>query len=53
LLLLVQPVSRNRWRALPTAIIVIGAIALGAATARADAPPPAHSAAASTSAAIR
>jgi hypothetical protein len=48
-----KPVSRNRWRALPTAIIVIGAIALGAATAKAD-PVPAHSAAAaSTSAAIR
>jgi hypothetical protein len=49
----VQPVSRTRWRALPTAIIVIGAIALGAATAKAD-PAPAHAAAAaSTSAAIR
>jgi hypothetical protein len=47
-----QPVSRNRWRALPTAIIVIAAIALGAATARADEPPH-QSAAASTSAAIR
>jgi hypothetical protein len=49
-----KPVSRNRWRALPTAIIVIGAIALGAATAKAD-PAPAHAraAAASTSAAIR
>ncbi|HEY7618490.1 MAG TPA: hypothetical protein VH834_01910 [Solirubrobacteraceae bacterium] len=45
-----QPVSRNRWRALPTAIIVIGAIALGAATAKAE---PVHPAAASTSAAIR
>jgi hypothetical protein len=32
-----QPVSPNRWRALPTVLIVIGAIALGAATARADA----------------
>jgi hypothetical protein len=31
-----QPVSPHRWRALPTALIVIGAIALGAATARAD-----------------
>jgi hypothetical protein len=47
-----QPVSRTRWRALPTALIVIGAIALGAATARAD-DAPAHRAAASTSAAIR
>jgi hypothetical protein len=38
-----KPVSRNRWRALPTAIIVIGAIALGAATAKADtAPAQAH-----------
>jgi hypothetical protein len=38
-----QPVSPHRWRALPTALIVIGAIALGAATARAEAhrvPPP-------------
>ena len=47
-----QPVSRTRWRALPTALIVIGAIALGAATARAD-DAPAQPAAASTSAAIR
>jgi hypothetical protein len=31
-----QPVSRTRWRALPTALIVIAAIALGAVTARAD-----------------
>jgi hypothetical protein len=46
-----QPVSPHRWRALPTALIVIGAIALGAATARADAP--AQAAPASTSAAIR
>jgi hypothetical protein len=38
-----QPVSPNRWRALPTALIVIVAIALGAATARADdAPGQAH-----------
>jgi hypothetical protein len=47
-----QPVSPHRWRALPTALIVIGAIALGAATARADAAP-AQRTAASTSAAIR
>jgi hypothetical protein len=47
-----QPVSPHRWRALPTALLVIGAIALGAATARAD-DAPAHRAAASTSAAIR
>ena len=31
-----QPVSPHRWRALPTALIVIAAIALGAVTARAD-----------------
>ena len=46
-----QPVSPHRWRALPTALIVIGAIALGAATARDDTP--VHRAAANTSAAIR
>jgi hypothetical protein len=43
-----QPVSPNRWRALPTALIVICAIALGAVTARADeahrVPPPGGSA---------
>ena len=47
-----QPVSPTRWRALPTALIVIVAIALGAATARADGAP-AQPDAASTSAAIR
>jgi hypothetical protein len=47
-----QPVTPTRWRALPTALIVIGAIALGAATARADGTP-AQPDAASTSAAIR
>jgi hypothetical protein len=47
-----QPVSPNRWRALPTALLVICAIALGAATARADEAPH-HRAAASTSSAIR
>ena len=31
-----QPVSPHRWRALPTLLIVIVALALGAATARAD-----------------
>jgi hypothetical protein len=48
-------VRPNRWRALPTAILVIGAILLGAVTARADVPQGhAHaSAAASSSAAIR
>jgi len=50
--LLMQPVSPNRWRALPTALIVIAAIALGAVTARAD-DGTAHRAAASTSSAIR
>jgi hypothetical protein len=47
-----QPVSPNRWRALPTALLVIAAIALGAVTARAD-DGTAHRAAASTSSAIR
>jgi hypothetical protein len=47
-----QPVSPHRWRALPTALIVIAAIALGAVTARAD-DAPHHRAAASTSSAIR
>jgi len=48
-------VRPNRWRALPTAILVIGAILLGAVTARADVPQGhAHaSAATSSSAAIR
>jgi hypothetical protein len=47
-----QPVSPHRWRALPTALIVIAAIALGAVTARAD-EGPAQRTAASTSSAIR
>jgi hypothetical protein len=47
-----QPVSPHRWRALPTALIVIVALALGAATARAD-DGSAYSVAASTSSAIR
>jgi hypothetical protein len=48
------PVRPSRWRALPTALLVIGAILLGAATARAEATPHAGVAAsASTSAAIR
>jgi hypothetical protein len=47
-----QPVTPHRWRALPTALIVVGALALGAVTARAD-EGPAHRAAASTSSAIR
>jgi hypothetical protein len=41
-----QPISPNRWRALPTALLVIAAIALGAATARADDAAPAHGASA-------
>jgi hypothetical protein len=48
-----QPVSPHRWRALPTALLVIAAIALGAATARADGAPAQPAAAASTSSAIR
>ena len=47
-----QPVSPHRWRALPTAMIVIAALALGAVTARADDGAP-QRAAASTSSAIR
>jgi hypothetical protein len=48
-------VSPTRWRALPTALLVIGAIALGAIAARADtsAPPPAHHGSAVTPAAVR
>jgi hypothetical protein len=47
-------VRPTRWRALPTAILVIGAILLGAVSARADVPHHAHPAAAtSNSAAIR
>jgi hypothetical protein len=44
-------VRPNRWRALPTLLLVVGAIFLGAVTARADVPH--HHAAASSSAAIR
>ena len=47
-----QPVSPHRWRALPTALLVIVALALGAATARAD-DGSAQPTAASTSSAIR
>ena len=47
-----QPVSPNRWRALPTLLIVVAALALGAVTAKADTGP-AQPAAASTSSAIR
>ena len=47
-----QPVSPHRWRALPTALLVIAALALGAVSARADEAPAQH-AAASTSSAIR
>ena len=49
---LMQPVSPHRWRALPTLLIVIVALVLGAATARAD-DGSAHRVAASTSSAIR
>jgi hypothetical protein len=48
-------VRPTRWRALPTALLVVGAILLGAVTARADTPH-GHThapAAASSSAAIR
>jgi hypothetical protein len=44
-------VRPNRWRALPTLLLVVGAIFLGAVTARADVPH--HHAASSSSAAIR
>ena len=47
-----QPVTPHRWRALPTALIVVGALALGAVSARAD-DGSAQRAAASTSSAIR
>ena len=47
-----QPVSPHRWRALPTALLVIAALALGAVTARAD-DGSGQRAAASTSSAIR
>jgi hypothetical protein len=50
---LMQPVSPHRWRALPTVLIVIAALALGAATARADDGSAHRVAAASTSSAIR
>jgi hypothetical protein len=46
-------VRPNRWRALPTAILVVGCILLGAVTARAEGPHAHASAAASSSAAIR
>jgi hypothetical protein len=36
------PTRPTTWRALPTALIVIVALALGAITARADGPAPAH-----------
>ncbi len=48
-----QPVSPHRWRALPTILVVIAALALGAVTARADEGPAQARAAASTSSAIR
>jgi hypothetical protein len=48
-----QPVSPNRWRALPTILVVIAALALGAVTARADDGTAQAPAAASTSSAMR
>jgi hypothetical protein len=45
------PVRPSRWRALPTALLVIGAILLGVATARADAAPQGGAPAAAASAA--
>jgi hypothetical protein len=50
---MVVHVRPSRWRALPTALLVISALVLGAATARADAPAGHAPAAASSSAAIR
>jgi hypothetical protein len=47
------PVRPTRWRALPTLLLVVGAILLGAVTARADVPHAHGAAAASSSAAIR
>jgi hypothetical protein len=44
---------RKTWRALPTAILVVAALLLGAVTARADASTDHAPAAASSSAAIR
>ena len=43
-----KPVSPTRWRFLPTLLLVIAAIALGAVTARADTGAAAHRAAAAT-----
>jgi hypothetical protein len=48
-----MPVRRSRWRALPTAILVVCAVLLGALTARAEAAATQAPAAASSSAAIR
>ena len=46
-------VRPNRWRAVPTLLLVLGAILLGAVTARADVQHAHGAAAASSSAAIR
>jgi hypothetical protein len=46
-------VRPNRWRPLPTLLLVIGAILLGAVTARADVPSAHAHAPASSSAATR
>jgi hypothetical protein len=48
-----MPTRRTTWRAVPTAILVVAAILLGAVTARADVPADHAPAAASSSAAIR
>jgi hypothetical protein len=47
------PTRRTTWRALPTAILVVAALLLGAVSARASAPADHAPAAASSSAAIR
>jgi hypothetical protein len=40
-----QPTRPTTWRALPTALLVVVALALGAVTARADDRAPAHASA--------
>jgi hypothetical protein len=40
------PTRPSTWRALPTALIVVAALALGAITARADSPGPSQASAA-------
>jgi hypothetical protein len=48
----VMHVRPNRWRALPTILLIVGCVVLGTLTARAEGHA-AHGAAASSSAAIR